>query len=220
MKTILATILFLLSMSAGAVTISVPACDTLSVTSQTATVVTLACGHTPTPPAPPTASPAPSNGLLDCSVNGFYPFTQDMAWPTTQNVLVPNVSFPPNYAIVVKFTTPASGRARFQPTAYAPNQGVSRLYTLSTVPCAFAKVNYADGNTVSGTVGGDPGINIIVGTCPYAANLCPVFGAYVKPNTVYYVTMVNRRGFFGTPGFVNSCSVADCMMRLEFNGSN
>lgn len=191
-----------------AASIDIPACDSLTIIGQTPAVVTLGCGHNPTPGGPADYSACASAGYT------AHPLT--MAWPLNGNTHLPTTgNFGNADAIVVSFTTPATvGKSGvFQPAGFAPTQNTTRLYTISTKPCQFA-VSAAQG----GIVGQSPAIHITVGTCPYGP-ACPSYGQFLQPATTYYVTMVNRNGFAGTSQYNPSCA-GNCPMRVDFDKAN
>jgi hypothetical protein len=105
-------------------------------------------------------------------------------------------------------------QAVFQPAANPPAQGTPRVYTLGTQPCLFATSNVPSGPILYATAGSSPAITVNNKSCPYAAGVCPVYGAWLQPNTTYYITMVNRQSFTNTTG---SCAYASCDMRIDFN---
>ena len=168
--------------------------------------------------------------LSGCASQGYIGHGLDMAFPVTGNSSVlngalnssPSGAFGNSDALVVRFTTPAAGvnnLSVFQPAGNAPYQNTTRVYTVATSPCVFATINISFPPTspyVYSTVSQSPAINMNIGTCPYALTIpaiCTTQGAWLQPNTTYYVNMVNRNGYGGS----NSCASSNCDMRIDFN---
>jgi len=132
---LIAFVLGAYSCSSKAATVNIPACDTLTVTSQTASQVVLACGHTPVTPGPaPTPPSACTLPQINLSVGPAGSSTWTSGW-NGGNVLV------------VSFVAPASGRGRLQLSNGGPPYDM-RSATLSTSPCG-PKMSLSNSQTPS-----------------------------------------------------------------------
>jgi hypothetical protein len=161
--------------------------------------------------------------LTGCTFAGYTGRGLDVTYPAAANTSVlngaqkasPGGTFGNSDALVVRFTTPASGNAVFQPAGLPPSQNTSRVYALSTQPCQFATSSTPTGAILYAASGQSPAINIILGACSSSVPQFCLGKAYLQPNTTYYVTMVNRTTFGGGP----SCSSGNCDMRIDFNNN-
>jgi hypothetical protein len=163
-----------------------------------------------------------------CTSAGYTGRGLDVPFPTTTGTSIangafnatPGGNFGNSAALVIRFTTPPAGandQSVFQPAANPPGQGTPRVYTLGTQPCLFATgptAYPATGPILYSTAGGSPAITVNNKACPYSAALCPIYGAWLQPNTTYYITMVNRSSFTNTAG---SCAFTSCDMRIDWN---
>jgi hypothetical protein len=165
-----------------------------------------------------------SMDLTGCTAQGYVGRGLDVTFPVSSNTSVPNGAqnatpggtFGNSDALVVRFTTPAAGvndQSVFQPAGNVPFQNTTRVYTVSTQPCQIATSGTPTGSIVYATVSQSPAITINNAVCPYNPAVCPVYGAWLTPNTTYYVTMVNKTGFVGA----GSCAGSSCDMRIDFN---
>ena len=175
---------------------------------------TVTCATSPDPGPGPGPTPGPGGGAAACGAAGYSMTSLDIPYPIVGNSQIATTGVFGNWnAIVVHFRTPAAGvndAAVFQPAGFAPSQNTSRVYALGTAPCLFA----AGPNTDYLAASQSPAINIKIGKCTFANQaLCPAYGAWLKPLTDYYVTMVNRTSAGGQP----SCAYATCPMRIDFN---
>jgi hypothetical protein len=173
---------------------------------------TVTCTGIPGPSPTPGPTPGPTGKYAACAAAGYTARPYSATWPATGNTSGDSGQFGNNDAIVVSFTTPAAGHsAVFQPAGLAPNQGTMRVYTLSTLPCQFS-------GGLQTMTSQSPALRLSTGACPGPANLCALglYGAFLQPNTTYYITMVNRGGVDGTP----SCAASSCPMRMDFDHSN
>jgi hypothetical protein len=160
---LIAFVLGAYSCSAKAATITFPTCDTLTVKSNVNDVITLACGHTPKPPAPPPAS-ACTLPQLRVDVGPASSSTWTSGWNSGD-------------VLVVSFVAPASGNGRLQLSNGGPPYDM-RYATLSASPCGPAM---ATNNSQT------PSVNMQAGGTakPYG----PVL---LTPGTRYYWSVYNR----------------------------
>jgi hypothetical protein len=163
--------------------------------------------------------------MTACTAAGFTGRGLDVAFPVTVGTSIsngalnatPGGTFGNSDALVVRFTTPAAGvndQTLFQPASNPPAQNTAKVYTLGTQPCLFAQNNVATGPILYAIAGSSPAITINNKACPYSptSGLCPIFGAWLQPNTTYYITMTNKATFTGG----GSCGYASCDMRIDF----
>lgn len=139
-----------------------------------------------------------------------------------------NMPFGNSSALVVRFTTPALGvndqtNPNFQ--AWATGSNNNHQATIGEAPCLIPQANSlipADGNSPSRPVlktvlSQTPSFTAMVtanGLCNLGA-ACPNSSTvFLRPNTTYYITLVNKSASWtGAP----NCSTGDCDMRWNFN---
>ena len=106
-------------------------------------------------------------------------------------------------ALIIHFRTPAadpSGSATFSVIYRGGSPQVRRVAALSTVPCVFPTAFALGATTSQGPV--------------FNTTMMGLAGRIqLLPNTDYYITVVNRSGFGGSP----SCPAADCPVFVDSN---
>lgn len=168
-------------LGAGTLSISIPSCNNMAITSATGTTIVLNCSSSPTPPTPPTPTP-PTPGVISCT--GFSnTVVTDLNW---QN---PTRQYSPmgiNTAVVVRFTTGSVSSTTSLPRiagAEYNSSPSSRLARLSATPCDFstgtpAGVNIGPTNSVTAQFAISPGSGYN-------------FYGILNPNTTYYLNVKN-----------------------------
>ena len=166
--------------------------------------------------------------MSGCTAAGYTGRGLDIPYPVSTGTRIYNVAFNASPggtfgngdAVVLRFTTPAAGvnnQSKLVPASNAGSQGTPRVWTIATQPCQFATSNTTTGTIAYATAGPSPTITVNIGTCPaayVAAGTCGAFGAYLQPNTTYFLTVVNRSSFTNPAG---SCGISSCDMLVDFN---
>lgn len=163
-----------------------------------------------------------STGPVDmsaCTAAGFTGVLVDLPYSVVQNQRVSSTGFGSANALVVRFTVPSvtSDTAAINIVQGGTSQQINHLATLSALPCQFATQAAPTGSVLAAAVGTSPifylGVNVPVST---------IFGTttptLLQPGTTYFLTIVNRNGYYGSPLFTNSCASAGrCDVNINFS---
>jgi len=168
------------------------------------------------PQTTPVTAPAPAA----ITVPGWSVRLIDLPWNGIGNVRLYSDTFGPfgnNDMLLVRFTTPATNdTATIQVVQAGGQPQVNRVLTLATEPglisdklmpvvTGIGAVAQPVGPILAATAGTAPVIHMQVGI-PSRVGMVGL-----KPNTVHYLTVVNRNGFGGTA----SCTAASCGVDID-----
>jgi len=176
--------------------------------------------------------------LSACTSLGYTAAYYDIAYPITgvkhvdyiyQNSIPSGLIFGNGAALVVRFTTPALGQNDSTQPNFAAEIGANnnRQATLGTAPCLVPTANSPLPTDMNHNLQTNPVIKTQISQTPafpiqiVPNGICNLGVActwssmvWLAPSTTYYITLVNKSSFTGTP---NSCTSANCDMRLDFN---
>lgn len=168
-------------------------------------------------------SPAPGTvDLSACTAAGFTGVPMDVEYPssTTGSLRTVTSGFSGSNAIVVRFTVPmvTTDTSSFSLAQNGTSMQINRLATLATQPCQFATKAAPVGSIIASSLGVSPtinmGVSVPTSTSPYTGLVTP---ALLTAGQTYYLTIVNRNGYFGASNFSNSCtSLGRCDMNINF----
>lgn len=201
-------------------TLTLDGCATFDVISGSGTgALSIRCNQAS---APPIAVP-PQPGAVDmsaCTAAGFTGMLIDLPYSTVANYRVTSAGFSGGNALVVRFTVPLVARdtAWINIVQNGTSQSIYHLATLSNLPCQFATQASPTGDVLAATYGTSPsfslGVNVPVFT-QFGGAATPTL---LQPGNTYYLTIVNRNGYYGTPSFLNSCAYAGrCDVNINFS---
>lgn len=167
---------------ASSVSMSIPNCNTLTVTSTTGSTVVMNCTTSgPTPPTPPGPIPPSPPGVISCT--GFNrTVVVDLTWATPTRQYS---SMGVNDAVVVRFTTGSVSTTTSLPRiagAEYNSAPSTRIARLSATPCDFSTQPAAganiEGNSITAVFAIAPGSGF---------NYYPI----LQTNTTYYLNVKN-----------------------------
>jgi len=149
--------------------------------------------------------------LSACTAHGFNGKVMELAYSTGGNLRISSDklgSFGNSDAVVLRFTTPPIGGdssgIQFSQVAMTPQ--VFRVATLATQPCQIATSTGRSGAILASSYSKSPVFYLTVGG---ASSLGKVG---LQANTTYFITVVNRNGYGGSP----SCTTSSCGVLMDF----
>ena len=157
--------------------------------------------------------------LSACTAQGLSGQLIDIAYPQGSNVRNTTTSFSASTALVYRFTTPNATTGT--PSIAVAQGGVplvaaNRVVAIATQPCQFPTSSAASGSIMRGTRGTNPTLYLSLAPVTAPTGLFSVPPVQLLPNTTYFVTVVNRNGYFGSSAWTNSCMSGVCNINFNF----
>jgi hypothetical protein len=171
---------------------------------------------------------APKDGSVDdsaCTAQGFTAQVIDVQYPVSTNIRATSTTFGNSTALVFRFTTPsvAVGTPGISiVTGGYPLIDATHVVALSTQPCQFPSSSFPSGAILAAplpTLSPNIGMSLAPVITPNPKPFGYVPPVQLYPNTTYFVTVVNRGGYVGTPVWTTqSCLGSTCNIYFNFHG--